>query len=45
MQTVDLELGGAYCKGEEKGGGEGEWVSYDSVETVRMKADFVRRIS
>lgn len=47
VQSVDWEVGGACCRGDadgEGGGGVGEWVSYDCVETVRMKAEFVRRV-
>lgn len=44
VQRVDWGVGGAYCQREEEGDGEGEWVSYESVETVRMKAAFVSRV-
>jgi len=36
VEVVDLDVGGASCQGD------GEWVTYDSVDTVRMKAEYVR---
>ncbi|KAI5809328.1 glycoside hydrolase superfamily [Pyronema omphalodes] len=36
-EHVDLALGAAYCKG-----GRGGWVSYDNVQTVKMKAAYVK---
>jgi chitinase len=37
-EMVDWEVGGACCLGG------GEWVSYDSVDTVRMKAEYVKSV-
>jgi len=38
MEMVDWEVSGAYCQGD------GEWVSYDSVDTVRMKAEYAKSV-